>query len=145
VNTIPGDDVIYFDCRVLPQYKLKDVVRKVKELVRETQKKFKVKIEMDFPQYEPAAPPTAADAPVARAIGRAVKQLRRRTPKPLGIGGGTVAKFFRQAGYPCVVWCTMDDRAHTPDEYMRMKHILDDARVFAHVALQHADLVDLDA
>jgi succinyl-diaminopimelate desuccinylase len=139
VNTIPGEDVIYFDCRVLPQYKLGDVVRKVKQLVRETEKKFKVKIEFDFPQYEPAAPPTAADAPVARAITRAVKQLRRRTPKPLGIGGGTVAKFFRQAGYPCVVWCTMDDRAHTPDEYMRINHVLEDARVFAHVALQRVD------
>jgi succinyl-diaminopimelate desuccinylase len=54
----------------------------------------------------------------------------------MGIGGGTVAKFFRQAGFPCVVWCTMDDRAHTPDEYMRISHVLEDAKVFAHVALQ---------
>jgi succinyl-diaminopimelate desuccinylase len=136
VNTIPGEDVVYFDCRVLPQYKLTDVVKRVKKLVRETEKKFKVKIEMDSPQYESAAPPTDPDAPVARAIIRAMKQLRRKTPKPLGIGGGTVAKLFRQAGFPCVVWCTMDERAHTPDEYIEVPYILDDAKVFAHVALQ---------
>lgn len=136
VNTIPGEDVVYFDCRVLPAYKLKDVLKVVRRLVRETEKKFKVKIELDFPQYETAAPPTDPEAPVARAIIRAVKALRRRTPKPLGIGGGTVAKFFRQAGFPCVVWCTMDDRAHTPDEYALIPQILEDAKVFAHVALQ---------
>jgi succinyl-diaminopimelate desuccinylase len=88
---------------------------------------------------ESTAPPTDPEAPVAVAITRAMKQLRRRTPKPLGIGGGTVAKFFRRAGYPCVVWCTMDDRVHTPDEYVRIPHILDDARVFAYVALQPVD------
>jgi succinyl-diaminopimelate desuccinylase len=136
VNTIPGEDVVYFDCRVLPQYKLGDVVKAVKTLVAETRKKYKVKVELDFPQYEAAAPPTDAQAPVARAITLAMKQLRRRTPKPLGIGGGTVAKFFRQAGFPCVVWCTMDERAHTPDEYIEIPYILDDAKVFAHVALQ---------
>jgi succinyl-diaminopimelate desuccinylase len=136
VNTIPGEDVVYFDCRVLPIYKLKDVLKVVRKLIRETEKKFKVKIELQFPQYESAAPPTDPHAPVARAIVRAMKQLRRRTPEPLGIGGGTVAKFFRQAGFPCVVWCTMDERAHTPDEYMRIPYILDDAKVFAHVALQ---------
>jgi succinyl-diaminopimelate desuccinylase len=136
VNTIPGEDVLYFDCRVLPYYQLDEVVRAVKKLVRETERKFKVKVELDFPQYEPAAPPTDPQAPVARAIIRAVKELRRRTPRPVGIGGGTVAKFFRQAGFPCVVWCTMDDRAHSPDEYMRIPSIVEDAKVFAHLALQ---------
>lgn len=139
VNTIPGEDVVYFDCRVLPAYRLTDVVKAVRKLVREAEKKYRVKIELDFPQYEPAAPPTDPDAPVARAIVRAVKQLRRRTPRPMGIGGGTVAKFFRQAGFPCVVWCTMDDRAHSPDEYMRIPFIIEDARVFAHVALQRPE------
>lgn len=136
VNTIPGDDVVYFDCRVLPSYKLGDVVKVVQRLVRETEKKYKVKIEMEFPQREAAAPPTDPDCPVSIAISKAVKELRGRKPKPLGIGGGTVAKFFRQAGFPCVVWCTMDDRAHTPDEYALVSQILDDAKVFAYVALQ---------
>lgn len=134
VNTIPGEDVIYFDCRILPQYKLTDVERQVRALVRETQKRYRVKIELDTTQRETAAPPTDPKAPVCLAVARAVRALRRRTPKPLGIGGGTVAKYFREEGFPCVVWSTMDERAHTPDEYARISYILDDARVFAHVA-----------
>jgi succinyl-diaminopimelate desuccinylase len=136
INTIPGEDVFYFDCRVLPDYRLADVLRAVRALVRETEKKFRVKVEMTTPQQEEAAPPTPSDAPVARAVARAVRQLRRRSAKAIGIGGGTVAKYLREAGFPCVVWSTMDERAHTPDEYAIVSYILDDAKVFAHVALQ---------
>jgi len=135
INTIPGDDVVYFDCRVLPYYPLRDVIATVRELARETEKKFRVKISLEFPQREVAAPPTPADAPVVAAIAGAVKQLRRRRAKTIGIGGGTVAKYFRDVGLSCVVWSTMDERAHTPDEYARLSYMLDDARVFALVAM----------
>jgi succinyl-diaminopimelate desuccinylase len=137
VNTIPGEDVVYFDCRVLPEYKLSDVIKAVKTLARETERKYKVKIQMEFPQKESAAPPTDPDAPVAVAISKAVKDLRNRRTRTEGIGGGTVAKYFREAGFPCAVWSTMDERAHTPDEYALIPHIIEDAKVFAHVALQH--------
>jgi succinyl-diaminopimelate desuccinylase len=136
VNTIPGDDIIYFDCRILPVYKVDDVIRTVKTLIRETEKKFRVKIEMTAVQKEIAAPPTPADCEAAVAIGKAVRELRRKKPKTIGIGGGTVAKYLRENGFPCVVWATLDEQAHRPDEYARIPHILGDAKVFAHVALQ---------
>ena len=136
VNTIPGEDVIYFDCRVLPDYKLADVIQAVKQLAKETQAKYGVKVFLDFPQKESAAPPTSPDAPVARAVSTAVKDLRKRRTRPVGIGGGTVAKYFREKGFPCVVWSTMEERAHTPDEFVLLPNILADAGVFAHVAMQ---------
>jgi succinyl-diaminopimelate desuccinylase len=104
-------------------------------LVKETERKYKVKIEMTLAQKESPAPPTPADAPVAVAIANAVKSLRRKHPKAIGIGGGTVAKYLREAGFPCVVWATLDEQAHRPDEYVRVSYILSDAKVFAHVAL----------
>ena len=136
VNTIPGEDTIYFDCRILPYYKVADVIRVVKAMVKETEKRYGVRIKMDYPQMESAAPPTPPDAPVARVITRAVKELRRRTPKPMGIGGGTVGKFFRDAGFYCAIWATQDENAHAPDEYARISSTLADAKVFAHIALQ---------
>jgi len=54
----------------------------------------------------------------------------------MGIGGGTVAAFFRKAGIPAAVWSTMDDTAHSPDEYCLVENMLNDAKVFAHVFLQ---------
>jgi len=137
INTIPGDDVLYFDCRVLPDYKISAVLKTIKAIARETEKKFKVKIEITLQQKEEAAPPTDPRSPVAMAITTAVKELRKKTPKTIGIGGGTVAKYLREAGFPCVVWCTMDEQAHKPDEYVRISHILSDAKVFAHIALQN--------
>lgn len=136
INTIPGEDILYFDCRVLPSYKIDAVIKSVKAIARETEKKFKVKIEITMAQKESAAPPTDPKSPVAKAITTAVKDLRRKTPKTIGIGGGTVAKYLREAGFPCVVWATLDEQAHRPDEYARIPHILADAKVFAHVALQ---------
>jgi succinyl-diaminopimelate desuccinylase len=136
VNTIPSEDTLYFDCRVLPDYKLTAVTKAMKAMVKETEKRYKVKIDMECVQYQTAAPPTPADAPVATAIARAVKDLRKRKPKTMGIGGGTVGKFFRDAGFPCVVWSTQDEVAHTADEYSRISATLDDAKVFAHIALQ---------
>ena len=55
---------------------------------------------------------------------------------PMGIGGGTVAKYFREAGFPAVVWSTMDEMAHSPDEYCLISNILEDAKVFGHVMVQ---------
>ena len=135
INTIPGEDVMYYDCRILPAYKLDQVIKAMQALVKETERKYKVKIEMTLAQKESPAPPTPADAPVAVAISNAVKSLRRKNPKAIGIGGGTVAKYLREAGFPCVVWATLDEQAHRPDEYVRVSHILSDAKVFAHVAL----------
>ena len=49
----------------------------------------------------------------------------------MGIGGGTVAAFFRRAGLPAAVWCTVSDTAHQPNEYCLISNILTDAKIFA--------------
>ncbi|MCI0695806.1 M20 family metallo-hydrolase [candidate division KSB1 bacterium] len=136
VNTIPGEDVMYFDCRILPNYKIAEVMKTIKALVKEVEKKFKVRIKISFAQHDQAAPPTSPEAPVVQAIIRAMKELRGRRPKPMGIGGGTVAAYFRRAGIPAAVWGTMAETAHSPDEYCLIKNILDDAKIFAHIFSQ---------
>jgi succinyl-diaminopimelate desuccinylase len=136
VNTIPGEDVMYFDCRVLPHYKLADVVKVVTRLAKETERRYKVKVKIEYPQKQTAAPPTPVDAPIVKAITAAMKDIRKRSPKPMGIGGGTVAKFFRDKGFACAVWATQDEVAHSPDEYSKLSATLADAKVFAHIAMQ---------
>ncbi|MCG3155829.1 MAG: Succinyl-diaminopimelate desuccinylase [bacterium] len=136
INTIPGEDVMYFDCRLLPEYKVSEVMTAVRAMVKEVEKKFRVKISVSSQQGEQAAPPTSSEAPVVKAIAAAVRDLRRLRPKPMGIGGGTVAGFFRRAGIPAAVWSTMDDTAHSPDEYCLLENLLDDAKVFAHIFMQ---------
>ncbi len=133
INTIPGEDVFYYDCRIMPQYTLDDIKNKVKEIAAGVESDFGVKVEISYPQEAEAAPPTPPDAPVVKLIQEAVKELRGLEAKPIGIGGGTVAAHFREAGFYAAVWATMDETMHSPNEYAWLKNIIEDARVFAYI------------
>ncbi len=136
VNTIPGEDIFYLDCRVLPEIPLPDVESKILEMMEEIEKQFKVKISKEYPQTEEAAPPTPSDAPVVLALKKAIKDVYNREAKPMGIGGGTVAAYVRRVGLNAAVWSTVDETAHQPNEYAKISNILGDAKVLAHVFLQ---------
>ncbi len=136
VNTIPGEDIFYYDCRLLPNYDVDDLWKNVKDICKKVEEKHGVSIAVISPQELRAAPATPVDAPVVKAIQRAVSEIREVETEPKGIGGGTVAAFFREAGFNSVVWATQDETLHEPNEYVKIDNILDDAKVFAHVALQ---------
>ena len=99
INTIPGKNVFYLDCRVLPDYDLAQVIERVRAIATEAAGKFGVTVEVSPVQTLASAPPTAPDAPVVKALQQAIRQVYGREALPQGIGGGTVAAFFRQAGF----------------------------------------------
>ncbi len=136
VNTIPGHDVIYFDCRILPNYDINHIKATVDEYRKAVENQFGVQITLSYPQCEPAPAPTSADASAVIALKKAVKAVTGQKAEAIGIGGGTVAAYFRQAGIPAVCWCTLDDTLHGPNEYSRIKNTLTDAKVFAHIFMQ---------
>lgn len=135
VNTIPGEDVFYYDCRVLPDYPLAEVVAKIDEICKGVAREFAVEVKFEFVQREEAAPATPADAPVVGLMREAVRAVHGVEAKAIGIGGGTVAAFLRREGLPCVVWSTMEETMHGPDENALVPNMLKDAKVIAHVAL----------
>ena len=136
INTIPGDDVFYFDCRIMPKYSVSEVQDQIRKWADEIEKQFGVTIELSCPQLLIAPPPTPPDAPAAEALKKAVKEVLGRDAKPMGIGGGTVAAYFRQVGLPAVCWATLDELAHQPNEYCIIDNVINDARVLAHIFLQ---------
>jgi succinyl-diaminopimelate desuccinylase len=136
INTIPGRDVFYLDCRVLPDYDLAQVKERVLALAGEVAGRFGVTLEMEPVQEQPSAPPTPVDAPVVQALIRAIRTVYGRQARPQGIGGGTVAAYFRQVGLPAAVWMTVDETAHQPNEFCSLSKLLGDARVLAHVFLE---------
>jgi len=136
VNTIPGDDVFYLDCRIMPDYSIAEVMKTVRQIADDIEQRFNVKIEISTEQEEQAAPATPVDAPVVKALMKGVKEVYGIDAKPMGIGGGTVAAIFRRAGFPAAVWSTLDDLAHQPNEYCVIDNLVKDAKVFAHVCLQ---------
>ncbi len=138
VNTIPGEDVFWFDCRMLPQYRLDELLADFRSIGQEVAAEYRVGVKVETEQLAQAAPATAADAPVVRLLGRAVREVLGRDAKPAGIGGGTVAAFFRRLGIPAVVWGRTGGRAHNPDEYCTIANMVGDAQVYLWMMLAGA-------
>ncbi|MFH1231598.1 MAG: M20 family metallo-hydrolase [Planctomycetota bacterium] len=132
VNTIPGDDVFYIDCRVMPQYDLTAVKKIIKQESTHLEKKFGVKFTFTV-QTEASAPATPASAPAVNMLKQAIHYVTNRKPILVGIGGGTFAAHFRKAGYSAVVWSTLEESCHQPNEYCVIKNMLTDTRVFAYL------------
>ncbi len=131
INTIPGRDVFYLDCRILPQYKVEEIIEFAKERAEEVAQELGLSILVEPVYRQDAINPTSEDAPVVKALIEAIKRVTGIEAKPMGIGGGTVAAFFRKAGLPAAVWMTMPDSAHQPNEYCLISNIMSDAKVLA--------------
>ena len=134
VNTIPGQDVFYLDCRVLPCYTNKQVVAEVMKIVKSIEKKFKVRIKVEEVISE-ASIPTDKNSALVKLTEQAVKAVYHNKPLVQGVGGGTVSSFLRNAGFPAVVFSKLDETMHQPNEYSSIKNTMGDAKVFAQVAM----------
>jgi len=136
INTIPGRDIFYMDCRVLPQYSLDKVIQATQKIIKKTARELKLDVQLDIVKRHDAAPVTSTEAPVVKAMAKAIKEIIGKKPKTMGMGGGTVAAFFRKKGLPVVVWSTMNDTAHQANEYCEIGDIMTDAKVFASLFLK---------
>ncbi len=134
VNTIPGEDVFYFDCRVLPSYTKKEVLAAVEELAAHTRQTFGVQVKVEVANEE-SSPPTPADAPIVLELLHALQKVRNLRGKVVGIGGGTVAAPLREKRFPCVVWSTTEEVGHTVNEYSKTDNLVADAKIFAALML----------
>jgi len=130
VNTIPGEDVFYYDMRILPRYPVDDVLGEVDRVQAAVEAAYGVRVERALVQRM-ESPATAADAPVVGLLARAAREVYGVTTRPVGIGGGTVAAYLRKAGMDAVVWSRIAGNAHAPDEYALLDNILGDAAVMA--------------
>jgi len=131
VNTIPGRDVFYFDCRVLPRYDLDEVIRLARNVAKAFESAYGAQIDVEAVARMDAAPPTDLNSEIVRRLREAIRLARGVEAKPMGIGGGTCAAVFRAAGLQAAVWMTTDETAHQPNEYCGIDNLVGDAKVFA--------------
>jgi succinyl-diaminopimelate desuccinylase len=131
INTMPGRDVVYIDSRVLPGIALDDVLAAMQGIGEEVAARYKVSVDFQVVQREDAAPITDPRSDIVIRLTRAIQQIYQVEAKPQGIGGGTVAAFLRRKGYDAVVWSTIMNFAHQPNEQASISHTLKDAQVMA--------------
>lgn len=130
VNTIPGTEVQYYDCRVLPKYDLDLVIDQIDTTIRDFQKTSKAKITYELFQKEQAPLPTHESAEIVTRLKEAIREVKNKEPGIVGIGGGTCAAYFRRKGYDAAVWCTTQPEvAHQADEYVVIPDILGDLEI----------------
>lgn len=134
VNTIPGDDVFYFDMRILPCYSVAQVVAEAEKKMRAVEKDWGVTVSYEIVQKNESKA-TSPDAPVVKELAKAVREVYGVEGKAIGIGGGSVAAYLRNAGLDAVVWSRMEETAHQPNESALVANIIGDAKVFASLML----------
>jgi succinyl-diaminopimelate desuccinylase len=135
VNVIPGEDVSYFDCRVLPMYDLDEVLGDIHSLLGYYREKSGAEIELEVLQRQTSPVLKVDTAKIVVRLRAAIKETRGIDAKVGGIGGGSCAAFFRKQGIPAVVWSTICEMAHQPDEFAKVSAMVSDAKVFALLAM----------
>ena len=127
INTIPGSETLCYDCRVLPMYKLDCVLTHINQAVEKVKKETGVEITYEVKQRVDAPQETSVNAPIVQQLVSAIEKKLGFTPKTYGVGGGTVAAYFRQKGYNAALWTTLDGTMHGPNEYSSIENTKKDA------------------
>ncbi len=131
INTVPGRDVFYVDCRILPGNSVDDALELFRSEFGAIAAEEGATVEVEPVMSLQAPPATDPGAPVVKALERAIGRVHGAAPKVGGVGGGTVAAFFRQRDLPVAVWSTCEHSVHQPDEFTRVSSMIADAKVFA--------------
>lgn len=131
INTVPGTDVFYIDCRILPRYDPDAVLASVKKVAELFEDRTGVRLSIEVEQDTKSGQPSDKEGEAVDHLKRAVMRIRGVEPQPRGIGGGTCANLFRLEGHPAYAWQTVDGMAHSVDEYCRADNLVNDAKVFA--------------
>jgi succinyl-diaminopimelate desuccinylase len=135
VNTIPGEDVFFFDCRVLPQLDVNNVLAEMRSVAKRAADSFGVDVAVEEYLRSESPHGTPADSPVVIALALAIQEIYGVQPRPHGIGGQTVATFFRKNGLPAAVWEKMEGFAHAPNERILIDNLVGNAKVFARMMI----------
>ncbi|MCK5024417.1 MAG: M20 family metallo-hydrolase [Thermoplasmata archaeon] len=131
VNTIPGEDVFYMDCRILPTEDLDEILNVIRGIAKDIEKQTGATITFENVSMSRAPPATPHDSPIVKKLQQALKEVHGIEAGPIGIGGGTCAAHFRKEGLPAVVWETNDELAHEPNEYTKIDNLVNDSKIFA--------------
>lgn len=130
INIIPGKESFYFDMRIIPEYSTDQVYDEIKKVVDEFRKEFGVEVMLEPVQKDDPSFNSKESKDFVERFVASVKKLRGINVKSIGIGGGTCGAFFRRMGYDTIVWGTLDEVEHMPNEYAKISNIFGDAEVF---------------
>ena len=131
INTLPGKDIFYIDARILPEYSIDAILEELGHISDRIALEYQVKISCNIVQGEDAAPPTSPDSAIVQTLSAAIRKIYHVNATTQGIGGGTVAAVLRRKKYDAVVWSTLLNYAHQPNERASLTNTIKDSQVMA--------------
>jgi len=131
VNTIPAEDTFYMDFRILPRYDPDEVLETVRNVARMFEDRSGVKVTIDIEQFTKSGTPSSTESIGLMSLASAIKKVKGVDATPKGVGGGTCANYFRLAGLDAYAWETVDECAHSVNEYCKVDNLVTDSKVFA--------------
>jgi succinyl-diaminopimelate desuccinylase len=126
INIIPGKDVHYWDCRILPEYTLEDILSTIEEVAIEFDTTVEAVMKEEASKVDP-------DDWIVQKTVKAVRDELNVEPKLIGIGGGTFAGILRKIGVPSVVWHIGSETEHQPDEWELIDNYIKNASVMLNI------------
>ncbi len=130
INIIPGKESFYFDMRILPKYSIDEVFNEVKSIGDKFSSENGVQVLLEYVnRTDPSANTPEGKEFVDKFID-SIKKIKGINVQRVGIGGGTCGAFFRREGLDTIVWGTLDETEHMPNEYAKISNIFGDADVF---------------
>jgi succinyl-diaminopimelate desuccinylase len=145
VNTIPGYVEVCFDCRILPDYDVDEVLKFVEKyidnfkrniknyfVVYDTKEEDEIEITYEILKKEKSQR-TKENSTLVLELKDAIRNALNKEPQLCGMGGGTVAAFLREKGYDTVVWGIGEETAHQPNEHIKIKDLIKMAEVYLEI------------
>jgi succinyl-diaminopimelate desuccinylase len=131
INTVPGKDVFYIDCRVLACYDVHEVIERARMILEEIALENGVDVLIETVQARQAPPAASLDSLLVRNLSRGIRRIYQVEPRPVGSGGGTVAGEARALGLSAVAWSKATLTYHEPNERSSIANTIGDAQVMA--------------
>ena len=129
-NVMPGKDVFCMDLRILPDYSVDEVMEFIQGLMKQYEAKYPgINMNVEYLTRVVAPPPTSPESKVVRSLMEAISETGTKAYCG-GIGGGTCGAILREKNIPAVIWSTLDDMCHTPNEYVVIDNLVRDTKIY---------------
>lgn len=130
-NVLPGRDVFFIDMRILPEFTVDQVMKRIDEVIGSfLDKKEGIKVSYEFTNRVDAPIPTSSKSEVVQKLLESLKESGTENAYYGGIGGGTCGAILRAENIPAVVWSHLDELAHQPNEYVKISNVIKDIKIF---------------
>ncbi|MCS7233428.1 MAG: M20 family metallo-hydrolase [Synergistetes bacterium] len=130
INTIPAKDVFYFDCRIIPQVNIDEVLSYIKEKAENIASSYGATLELEVINRSEAPPYQGVESPSLELLKACIRKGIEGEPRIGGISWITLATFLRKEGIDTLVWSKRDNTASRPNEYCRVDNLLKSAEIF---------------